>query len=111
MPFVKTPSSYRALSSGSASTDTSPGRPYCNVSAAVSHRATNFRVAVVEAWGSNQGTLEEHGRRAVSAHGDSISGAVRECIARAREAGFTMPLTLEALSEAEDEALNNTENE
>jgi hypothetical protein len=66
-----------------------PGSEFHTVDVLVSQSRTTdrVRVQVVETWGSDQGYLEEHGRREVVARGDDLDSAVELALDRSREAG------------------------
>jgi hypothetical protein len=64
---------------------------------------------VVESWGSAQGYDEEHGRREVIGRGTIVETATEDARVRARDAGITYEYLEQALSLAEDEALEAAE--
>ena len=82
-----------------------PGHQYHDVDVVISERDGKFRCHVVESWGSAQGYDEEHGRREAIGRGDSISQAVEDARSRAKDAGIECEYLEQALSKAEDAAI------
>lgn len=94
----------------------SAGKPYGHVPGHYYHDAEcvistagkgTYRVHVVESWGSCQGYDEEHGRREVIGRGESIEQACAEAARRGKEAGMNAEYLTQAVSLAEDEAIEN----
>lgn len=114
------PRGHKELGSGSAGTEYGhvPGHQYHDVDVVISCIVTfddadtsqGTRCHVCESWGSAQGCDEEHGRREVVAHGGTISEVVLDARQRAVRRGIeglALEYLEEALSKAEDEALNS----
>jgi hypothetical protein len=64
---------------------------------------------LLETWGSSQGFDEEHGRREVSAVGNSLAEVVQEAERKAEAAGIDRSYAIQALSGAEQEAAEEEE--
>ncbi len=83
-----------------------PGHQYLDVDVAISRtRRGNWTVEVLETWGSCQGHDEEHGRKKVIGRSDELSSAVGDARLRAQGAGIGPDYVEEALSEAEQSAV------
>lgn len=107
MRTAYSPKSHTELSSESAGKAYGhvPGHTYHDVDVVVSERGGMYRCHVVESWGSAQGYDEEHGRREAIGRGDSINGAIRDARQRSRAAGIECEYLEQALSRAEDVAI------
>lgn len=108
MPTTATcPASHTQLASSSAGKPYGhvPGHQYHDVDVVVSHCGDDHRVHVVESWGSAQGYDEEHGRREAIGRGGTIREAISDARDRAKSAGIESEYLEQALSLAEDEAL------
>jgi hypothetical protein len=98
--------------------DTTAGKEYGGVSGHHYHdvdvvlRRTAKGTWVAEAterWGSNQGHLEEHGRKEIAARGTSLDGVVQEALRRAEAANIEEAYVTQAISRAELEASEEEE--
>jgi hypothetical protein len=68
-----------------------PGNHYHDVDVELRRTASGAWVAaVLETWGSNQGKLEEHERKAIATRGHSLEAVVRETERRAEKAGIQL---------------------
>jgi len=86
-------------------TEGTPGQQYRGMDIEISKSGEQYRVEVIERWGSNQGRLEEHGRKKVVVRSKFLDLAVEEADSLAREAGMTIALIAEGISQAYDEAM------
>lgn len=87
-----------------------PGHQYHDVDVVISETPRkSYRVHVVESSGSCQGHDEERERCEVIGRGDTIPGAVQDARTRATRAGIEAKYLEQALSLAEDEALEATD--
>ena len=100
------PATHKQLASKSAGSEYGhvPGHTYHDVDVCVSLKSGKFRVHVCESWGSAQGYDEEHGRREVIGRGGSIGAAIGDARQRAKAAGIDDSYLEQALSLAEDDA-------
>ena len=96
------------LSETFAGSEATPGHQYRAMDIEISKSAQQYRVEVIERWGSNQGHLEEHGRKRVIGRSHHLDIAVEEADHLAREAGMTTALLAEGISQAYDEAMEWT---
>ena len=115
------PKGHKELGSGSAGSEYGhvPGHQYHDVDVVISciayadvnaDTSQGTRCHVCESWGSAQGCDEENGRREVVSHGSTISEVVLDARQRAVRRGIeglASEYLEEALSKAEDEALNS----
>jgi hypothetical protein len=87
-----------------------PGHQYHDVDVTI-RRTRNglWTVEILETWGSAQGYDEEHGRKKVIGRGDSLESAVRDARQRATSASIGPDYIEEAISAAEDEAVQEVE--
>ena len=79
-----------------------PGNQYRDVTVTIGQRGDMYRATVLEVWGSNQVSLEEHGRKIVSARSDDWEVALADAERRARDVGITTEYLVQATSAAED---------
>jgi hypothetical protein len=100
----KQPESHVEIGSGLASNEHYPGTRFHRVKVVMSRRSTLYRCRVLETWGSDQGYLEEHGRREVIGHGSSLASAATDAKALAKDAGIDASFLAQALSKALQEA-------
>lgn len=82
-----------------------PGRDYRDVTVTMTRRPDAWRVEITEAWGSNQGCKEEHGKLEIFARCVHPQDAMRQAEERARDAGMTREYLTQAASKALDECL------
>jgi hypothetical protein len=84
-----------------------PGHQYHDVDATLYQRPGEYRIDLIEHWGSAQGRDEEHGRREVSGYGATIAEAVTEAKAEAETSGMDMSWVVQVIAlvrRAADEA-------
>ena len=108
MKTAHCPKSHTYLATESAGTEYGhvPGHQYHDVDVCVSRTPQGgYRVHVVESWGSAQGYDEEHGRREAIGRGDSVEDAAENATDRASRAGIETEYLTQAMSKAEDTAL------
>jgi len=87
-----------------------PGNNYHDVEATITRSSVGrWAAKLLETWGSSQGFDEEHGRREVSALGNSLAEVVREAERKAEAAGINRSYAIQALSGAEQEAAEEEE--
>jgi DNA-binding transcriptional regulator YiaG len=89
-------------------TEGTPGQPYRAMGIEIQKSNGQYRVEIIERWGSNQGPLEEHGRKKVVGRSHHLDMAVEEADNLAREAKMTVSLIAEGISQAYDEAMEWT---
>jgi hypothetical protein len=86
------------------------GNHYHDVDAFITRSSVGrWAVKLLETWGSSQGYDEEHGRREVSAVGNSLAEVVQEAERKAEAAGIDRSYAIQALSGAEQEAAEEEE--
>jgi hypothetical protein len=81
-----------------------PGHQYHDVDVLISQGKHVVRVQIVESWGSAQGYDQEHGRKTVTARGDTIRRVAADAERMAVRAGMADKYLVQALSAAIDEA-------
>lgn len=110
MSTINAPKSHEVLGTATAGNAYGhvPGHQYHDVDVIVSRRGDLYRCEAVETWGSSQGYDEEHDRRSVVGHGDSIAAACAAAGSRGCAAGLDQRYLTQALSSAEDEAMEAT---
>jgi hypothetical protein len=82
-----------------------PGNNYHDVEATITRSSVGrWAAKLLETWGSSRGFDEEHGRREVSALGNSLVEVVQEAERKAEAAGINRSYAIQALSGAEQEA-------
>lgn len=86
-----------------------PGHVYNDVDVVISERNGSIRCHVVQSWGSAQGIDEEHGRLQAIGRGDTVREAVDDARQRSSLAGIETEYLEQALSLAEDAAIENME--
>jgi hypothetical protein len=85
---------------------TSPGQLFRDVHVGIGRRGRQFRVVVIESWGSNQVYREAHDHTKIVAIGAELQDALAIAKQRAGDTKMSMPLVVQALSQAEDEAID-----
>lgn len=115
--YLKSPRGHTELAHASAGRPYGhvPGNHFHDVEVLVTHshrcwRKTQFRVAVLEISGSDQGNRDQiHHRTEVIVRAGSVEQAIATARWRARDAKITCEYLETALSRAEDEALESDE--
>ena len=100
-----TKTKWTSAGSGTGGTEGYPGDHYHMVHLEIYHRAdgSEWKIAVSEVAGSNQGYLEEHSRKKISGRGSDYAEARSDLLTAAEDAEFNMSLLREALAETEEE--------
>ena len=99
------------LGCGSKELNDSPSETFHGVEVVISKNLRDFRVDVLETWGSNQGHIKEHGRNYIVAIKSGIESAVELASEHACTAGIRKNLMIQALSIAYAEAYDVLESE